>query len=143
MFQLLHSLHIICYCRFMRDTKNKISIGNLDQDKDKYRGWVVGHFIDNTSPLCTSDLEIKWSRHRKGDKKETIATNQTAKTLFILISGKFKFKFPNSDQKEVVIEREADYVFYDAGVPHAWEVLEDCLAINIRWPSVPNDQDEK
>ncbi len=126
----------------MAESNKKIEIGNLDHKCRDYRGWVAGHFIDKESPLCISEFEVKWGRHSKGEKKKKVAANKTAKTLAILISGKFKLEFPELGE-DAVLAQEGDYVFYDAGVAHAWEVLEDCLIINIRWPSIPKDQVEK
>lgn len=123
----------------MENNKPKIVTGNFEAEYNIHRGWVAGHFLDPSSPLCTSDLEIKWARHKKGEKKDLVAFNQTSKTLFILFSGRFKFIFPESDE-EIIAKEEGDYVFFDAQVPHSWEVLEDCLAVSIRWPSIPHDQ---
>lgn len=97
----------------------------------------MGHFIDKASPLHTSNLEIKWGEHTRGDRKETPALNTTAKTLGILIRGKFQFTF---EGENITLEKEGDYIFFDSGVSHTWEALEDSLTVTIRWPSLPDDQ---
>jgi quercetin dioxygenase-like cupin family protein len=33
-----------------------------------------------------------------------------------------------------------DYIWFDAGVAHVWEALEDSVSVVIRWPSIPGDQ---
>ena len=119
--------------------ENRIQRGNFDETSVDHRGWVLGHFIEKNSPLHSTDLEIKWSRHKKGEKKEKPAQNKSAKTLFVLFSGKIKFVFPDHLAEEI-LEKQGDYIYYDPGVNHAWEVMEDCLAINVRWPSLQNDQ---
>jgi len=120
---------------------NKIIISNLNDDTEvsKNRGWMVGHFAK--PPFSNKDFELKWSKHKKGEKKTKLALNKTAKTVWILISGKVKIVFPENN-KEIVMEKEGDYCFYSNKVKHSWEILEDCISINIRWPSVPNDQVE-
>jgi hypothetical protein len=111
--------------------------GNLDENKER-RGWFIGHFIDN--PAFTSkDFEVRWGVHPKGEKKARVAANKTAKTMSILIKGKFTLKFPKDD-KEIVMAKTGDFVFWDAKVYHSSEALEDSTVLTIRWPSVDNDQ---
>ncbi len=80
-----------------------------------------------------------WGKHNKGDKKDLAKTNKTAKTVFMLMYGKFRFSFPDL-QKNVLLQNEADYLFFENGIAHSWEALEDSLAITIRWPSLIGDQ---
>ncbi len=128
-----------CYYMPMENISPQIIIGNCEAEKDNHRGWIIGHFMDKGSLLHSDDLEVKWSKHLKGEKKLELAKNIQAKTLFILFNGEFRFYFPN-ENTDVVLSKEGDYILYDAGVAHSWEVLEDCCAINIRWPSIAGDQ---
>tara|TARA_Y100000310_G_scaffold157498_2_gene156860 strand:- start:1942 stop:2310 length:369 start_codon:yes stop_codon:yes gene_type:complete len=113
----------------------KIQSGNLNK-KNNTRGWCIGHFMENP-PFKNTDFEVKWGKHPKGEKKSHPAKNKTAKTLSILIQGKFALQFKD---KELVMESVGDYVFWDANIPHSWTTLEDAIILTIRWPSVPNDQ---
>jgi len=123
----------------MENISPQIIKGNCEAEKSNHRGWIIGYFMDKGSLLHSEDLEVKWSSHLKGEKKLELAKNVKAKTLFILFKGEFSFHF--SDQKmDVVLSKEGDYILYDAGVAHSWEVLKDCCGINVRWPSIAGDQ---
>lgn len=104
------------------------------------RGWFIGHFKDNESPFHTEDFEVKWSQIKKGTRNEGGASsNKTAKTFTLLIKGKFKVLFPETNE-EFILENEGDYIFHGERVLHDWEVLEDSTLITFRWPSIPGDQ---
>jgi len=111
----------------------------LNKATQKYRGWVLGHFINEDSPFKTQNVEVKWGVHKEGESKANVEANDTASSLAVLIRGKFALSFPAQD-KNITLENEGDYVFYGPDTPHSWQVLEDCLVITIRWPSIPKDQ---
>ena len=111
--------------------------GNFNIVANEHKGWVVGHFMEESSPLKTNDLEIKWGVNKAGDTKIAPAKNTQAKSLAILIKGKVKLQF---NDKDITLRKEGDYCFYDAGVSHSWIVEEDSLTITIRWPSLSGDQ---
>jgi len=114
--------------------------GNLKNtvDKGKSNTWIMGHFIDPDSPFHNKDFEIKWHSLKKGESKDILGANTKSKSLSILIRGKFSLKF--SEKKEIILDREGDYVYWGPGVSHTWTALEESLVITIRWPSIPNDQ---
>lgn len=119
---------------------DKIINGNLNANvESKTRGWFIGHFMEKDSFFKNEDFEVRWGVHPKGDKKSQIAANKTAKTLSILIKGKFALKFPK-DNKEIILAKQGDFAFWDAKVFHTSEALEDSIILTIRWPSVSNDQ---
>lgn len=118
----------------------RIRLGNAIAEGKDHKDWFTGYFVENNSPLKTNDLEIKWSRHKKGEKKDHPGINATAKTIDILISGKLRFIFPDL-RKEVILEKESDYIWFDAGVAHIWEALENSVSVVVRWPSIPGDQE--
>jgi hypothetical protein len=122
----------------------QITSGNFKDIIVKKNGdlWVMGHFVEEDSPFHTKDLEIKWGLHHAGESKGSIGTNTKSKTLTILIRGKVSLKFPEQN-REIILEKEGDYVYYDKGVSHNWSVLEESLTIAIRWPSIPGDQKKK
>jgi len=117
----------------------KIVSGNFDELAPEHRGWVWGHFMDPKSVMHSNDIEIKWSRLKKGDKKEITGINTTAQTLHITIEGRFKINFPDQNLT-LSTKNKGDFIFYDNNISHTWEALTDCLCIIIRWPSIPNDQ---
>ena len=123
----------------MKPTHPKLEEGNVKTKPNGDRGWILGNFIKAPSPFHNQDFEIKWSNSEKGEAKDRPTTNKIAKTLAILVYGKFKMNFPDQE-RHCILNHEGDYVFFDAGIAHSWEVLEKCLLITIRWPSLPNDQ---
>jgi hypothetical protein len=117
----------------------KIIRGNLNNQEDKEkRGWFIGHFIIENKYFNNKDFEVRWFNHKKGDKKAEIVANKSAKTLSILIKGKFSIKF-SKDKKEIILSKSGDYVFWDSGIYHSSEALEDSTILTIRWPSISDD----
>jgi hypothetical protein len=96
-------------------------------------GWFVGHFIRPADdPRATNSVEIKWHTHPKGDSKATWTKSIEATNLAILISGKFKFCFPEQD---ILLTQQGDYVLWPAGVFHRWQAEDESVILTIRWPS--------
>ncbi|MCP4714629.1 MAG: signal peptidase I [Deltaproteobacteria bacterium] len=121
---------------------NAISVGNAadPEIQENHNGWFIGHFI-NDIQRSTPDVEVKWGIHRAGDTKEKLALNEFAKTMSVLISGKFHLLFrKGSVKKEIPLERPGDYVLWDAGVAHGWHAVEDSTVLTVRWPSLAGDQ---
>jgi hypothetical protein len=117
----------------------KITKGNLNEQEDsEKRGWFIGNFITKNKNFKSNDFEVRWGNHFKGEKKQGIVANKSAKTLSILISGKFLLKFPKNN-KEIVLSKVGDYSFWDSGIYHSSEALEDSIVLTIRWPSVSDD----
>ncbi|TAL57680.1 MAG: signal peptidase I [Nanoarchaeota archaeon] len=114
----------------------KILSGNLNKEK-KRRGWFIGHFMDRTSPFKSDDFEVKWRVHPKGEKKKFPAFNEKARTISILISGKFAVRFPD---KEIILRKAGDFEYHGAKVAHSSEALSNSVVLTIRWPSLPEDQ---
>ena len=99
----------------------------------------MGNFIEDGSPFKTDAFELQWRKLKAGEEKPALGTQKVGKTIGILVYGKFEFIFPK-ENKKIILKNEGDYCFYDAGVTHTWKILEDCLLISIRWPSIPGDQ---
>lgn len=118
----------------------KITQGNLDDLAPRHKGWFVGHFMENGSPFKTINFEVKWHKLKKGEKDYRFGTQKTAKTLGILVYGKFQYIFPKEKIKKITLKKEGDYCFYNSGVTHTWKALEDSLLFSMRWPSIPGDQ---
>ena len=119
---------------------HKTESGNIYTKKNGDRGWIMGHFEQlSGTPFQNNDFEIKWTQHTKGEKKEGAKANRTAKTVSILVRGKMKIDFLEP-RETYLLKAEGDYTFWQAGVTHSWEILEDSLVITIRWPSLKDDQ---
>lgn len=115
-----------------------IRLGNVNQFSKERKGWIVGHFMPDNSPLKTRNVEVKWINRKKGEIKKGHQNKQTAQTLIILISGKFMVRLPNR-KREFVLSKEGDFVSFDSSAcPHESKTLEDSRAIVIKWPSLPN-----
>ena len=122
---------------------NRISIGNAHKvgQQGQRDGWFVGHFIDDDKLSRTQDIEVKWGVHAAGESNRQFSTNQTAKTMSVLIRGKFHITFQDGEStQDVLLEREGDYVLWDAGVAHNWVAKDETVILTIRWPSIPKDQ---
>jgi len=118
-----------------------IETGNLTSrilEAPEKRGWFLGHFIDSPSLFHSKDVEVKWGIHKKGEKYENAKANIQAKSLAILISGKEKFFFPDTNET-ITMEKPGDYIIWNAGIFHKCEMLEDTTILTICWPSSPND----
>lgn len=120
---------------------NEFLTGNFNESAVEHKGWIIGHFMEVNSPFCNQDFEIKWGKHKKGEVKGAIIQTN-ADSLAVLVYGKHLIKFPSLG-KEVILEKEGDYLFFPKGVDHTWETLEDTLMLTIRWPSIPQEKSDK
>jgi len=109
--------------------------GNVvDASKDT-RGWFLGHFmLGDGNPLRTSDLELKWYTHAKGETRNEWAPGNPVRTLNILMRGHFVLLFPD---REVALEKEGDFVLFGPGVAHSYRSVQESLVLTVRWPSLP------
>jgi hypothetical protein len=106
------------------------------------RGWFIGHFVaQRAGPAATDLVEVKWGVHAAGEVKTVEGVNQTATTMSLLVSGRFRLVFP-SHGRSVTFVRPGDYAVWSPGVSHRWRVLEDAVVITVRWPSRRDDQSE-
>ena len=109
--------------------------GNVAGVSKDTRGWFLGHFMPGDgNPLQTSELELKWYTHAKGDSRSEWAPGNPVKTLNILVRGHFVLLFPD---REVALEKEGDFVFFGPGVPHSFRSVQESLVLTVRWPSLP------
>jgi hypothetical protein len=121
-----------------------VSFGNaVDEGSQAGRqGWFIGHFVaPRAGPAATDMVEVKWGVHAAGETKAIEGVNQTATTMSLLVSGRFRLVFPRHGQS-VTLARAGDYAVWSPGVSHRWRVLEDAVVITVRWPSRPDDQSE-
>lgn len=109
-------------------------IGNAIDLGAAHRGWFIGDFLGSDSPLKTDKMEAKLGQHPKGQQSKHPKDRPVA-TLTILLSGKFRFVFP--DGSVHFLEKPLDFIFVDPGQQNSWEALEDSVTLTIRTPSIP------
>lgn len=110
--------------------------GNAYDDGAERRGWLIGHFIEpDTSPLHSSDVEIKWGTHTAGEERAewTDAASEVRTTMVMLIRGHFAVRLPDGDQE---MKREGDFVVFGPGTSHSWQAFDDSIVMTVRWPSI-------
>ena len=101
-------------------------------DKTPYRGWLIGSFIGvDSGPAHTDAVEVKYGVHKAGEKRIRWTDSETRTTLLIIVSGKFKLNLTVGTD----ILEAGEYVVWGPGIEHTWEVIEDTIAITVRWPS--------
>lgn len=107
--------------------------GNAHDDSANTRGWLVGHFIDQSQGIrATEDVEVKWARHAAGDKRSEWASGELRTTLVILVSGEFRVDVTGGTK---TMNRQGDYVMWGPGIAHSWEALDESVVTTVRWPS--------
>jgi hypothetical protein len=114
--------------------------GNAGEDAGRYRGWLVGHFVDEADDLRHSqEVEVKWGIHPAGDERTDWATGVHDRTILILISGRWRLDLAVGGQRDasstIALDMPGDCVVWDKGVDHRWLAEEDSVVLTIRWPS--------
>lgn len=98
-------------------------------------GWLIGHFFaDMTDARSSHAVEIKWSVHQAGDKRNewTVAEDRT--TACFLISGEFELQLTSGT---FVLRETGDYLLWGPQINHSWKALADSVTLTVRWPSLP------
>ncbi len=111
-----------------------VHVGNAGADAPMDRGWLLGHFKPEDDPRHSTDVEIKWGTHPPGDERAEWAVGEKRTALLVLISGRFRLKFPTGD---VVLHEQGDYVLWGPGTDHSWVAEEESVVMTVRWPSIP------
>ena len=112
---------------------SEIYIGSAPADAPANRGWLAGHFMPDGDPRHSTDVEIKWGVHPKGDRRGEWVTAETRTALILLVSGRFRLEFP---ERSVLLANQGDYVLFRQ-VGHSWYAEDDSVIVGVRWPSVP------
>lgn len=120
-----------------------IHTGSAGTDVQRYRGWLVGHFVDRQDGELrrSNDVEIAWRVHPAGDARPEWVRGETRTTIVILVSGKFRIRYASEDdgqEDQVLLSEQGDYVMWGPGVDHRWFAEEDSVFVCVRWPSRTN-----
>jgi hypothetical protein len=110
-----------------------IYTGSAPRDAEEYRGWVLGHFMPQGDIRHSTDVEIKWGVHPRGDQRAEWVTAEVRTALIVLVTGRFRIDFRD---QSVVLAAQGDYVVFQ-GVDHSWFAEEESVIVGVRWPSVP------
>lgn len=114
--------------------------GDLADEKSfEKRGWFIGHFMEKESVFKNDNFEMKWAVCLRGWQEQFTKSNLRAKTMCVLIEGKFEFEFQKEGEKKI-LSKTGEFIFWDAGVLYTSKSLDDSVLLVIRWPSVPDDQ---
>jgi hypothetical protein len=111
-----------------------VYVGNADVDGAGDRGWLLGHFKPPGDVRHSTDVEIKWGVHPRGDSRARWVEGEKRTALLLLVSGRFRVELPDRD---VVLSRRGDYVVWGQGVDHSWYAEEESIVLTVRWPSIP------
>lgn len=118
--------------------KEIVLSGNVDERialHPETKGWFFGSFMQKYPEFCSDDVEIKWSRLKKGDDREGLHSKIPTKTFVILLDGIFTISFPDL-QKEITLSKLGDFVLFDASLTsHVSKPITDALLISVRTPS--------
>jgi hypothetical protein len=120
--------------------------GNTRIDGASRRGWFIGRFINDDAYCQTHDVEVKWGVHAPGEKNDIFAADQVARSMSVLIRGRFRLTFRRGEQMEdIVLQNEGDYAVWLPGLEHTWVAEGDpeTVILTVRWPSYPVQQVEK
>jgi hypothetical protein len=111
----------------------EIYVGSAAADAPANRGWLLGHFMPDGDVRHSTDVEVKWGAHPRGDQRAQWVTAETRTALIVLVHGRFRLEFPG---RSVVLAEQGDYVVFDQ-VDHSWFAEEESVILGVRWPSVP------
>lgn len=117
-----------------RPVAENVYVGNADADAMGDRGWLLGHFTSPGDVRHSTDVEVKWGRHPRGDERARWVTGERRTALLMLISGRFRVELPG---RSVLLAKQGDYVVWGPGVDHSWYAEEESVVLTVRWPSVP------
>jgi len=106
--------------------------GNAISDSIDHRGWFIGSFMTDRSPLLQSKhVEVKWGIHRSGEARSDWDAGNPSFSLTILLRGHLVQIFADA---EFNLTNEGDFVAWRPGVPHTWRAEKDSVILTVRWP---------
>jgi hypothetical protein len=124
----------LCRALTSRLVTENVYVGRADVDAAGDRGWLLGHFKPTGDVRHSTDVEIKWGVHSKGDSRAQWVNGEQRTALLLLVSGRFRVELPH---RSVVLSERGDYVVWGQGVDHSWYAEEESVVLTVRWPSIP------
>lgn len=113
--------------------------GNSFTDKELHSGWLAGHFMPETDPRHSRDIEVRYNSLVAGTAKKEMSEPIHATTFWLVTAGKLRNEYLFSDGSGTTITCSTDqYVLIMPGARHNWEVEERCQVLCVRWPSAPD-----
>ena len=122
------------------DADSLLTIGNAGDPSAQglHGGWFVGPYIDESGPLHSHHVEVKWGQHDVGETRVSEARS-SATTLSVLVGGIFELRFPELD-RAVTLDHPGDFVCYRPNVVHTWTARSRSTVLTVRWwSSRPTD----
>ncbi len=110
-----------------------VYVGNAAADAPARRGWLLGHFMAVGDIRHSTDVEVKWGVHPRGDQRARWVAGEQRTAMIVLVSGRFRIELPG---RAVVLASQGDYLVF-GGIDHSWQAEEDSVVLVVRWPSVP------
>jgi hypothetical protein len=99
-------------------------------------GWIVGHFVKESSLRATNDIEIKWGVHEPGVFTDW-KSQPGKKTITLLVSGEMLVQIHAGRKTEVfTLGSPGDFIIWDDNRKHRWKALTKTIVVSIRWPSL-------
>jgi mannose-6-phosphate isomerase-like protein (cupin superfamily) len=99
------------------------------------KGWFLGAFMGEASPLNTSKMEMLYKDLTRGDLVKPHYHKHKIE-LLIFLTGKAKYKV---NDEEVILEK-GDFLFVDVNNIISGEFLEKSSIFAIHSPSIPEDK---
>ncbi|XOA43135.1 MAG: cupin domain-containing protein [Candidatus Nealsonbacteria bacterium] len=113
--------------------------GNYKIESKEKGGWFVGHFMDNLRR--SEDLEIKYWEFGPGPTNHKKKRQKQSWEITLILRGKIDGEI----EGEKVKLEAGDYVIIPPRVENGFpvHVLDYVEGITIKFPSLPNDKEEK
>jgi hypothetical protein len=112
-----------------------VYVGNAGVDGAHNEGWLLGHFMPPGGVLHSSDVEVKWGVHARGERRAAWATGEIRTALLVLVRGVFHVELRD---RTVVLRVPGDYIVWGPGEDHSWQAMvEGTTVLTVRWPSLP------
>lgn len=114
----------------------KPEFGNAEICGLPARGWIVGHFVKESSLRATGEIEIKWGVHEPGEFTDW-KSQPGKKTITLLVSGKMLVQIRSGRKTDVfTLGSSGDFIIWDDNRKHRWKALTRTTVVSIRWPSL-------
>ncbi|MCL5010720.1 MAG: cupin domain-containing protein [Patescibacteria group bacterium] len=119
----------------LESKNNKFFAGNWVEAGKEHRGWFIGSFFEDGSPLKTNDIEVFYCEHRAGDRCRA-HYHQKKVEVILFLEGNAKYAVNGSE----IILKTGDFLFVDRNNVIEGEFLEPTKIISMHSPSIATDK---